>query len=78
MESIFITTSYTCSVTDFVITDKSTAVVSFLIELGLPDPLLTAVFASVGMISTPGSATTTGPLVFAPLEAHLKAHPIFT
>ncbi|KAL6877731.1 alpha carbonic anhydrase [Trichoderma longibrachiatum] len=58
--------------------DKSTAVVSFLIELGLPDPLLTAVFASVGMISTPGSATTTGPLVFAPLEAHLKANPIFT
>ncbi|UKZ81812.1 hypothetical protein TrVFT333_009586 [Trichoderma virens FT-333] len=58
--------------------DKSTAVVAFLIDLGLiSDPLLTAVFASVGMIAEPGSTTTTGPLVFGPLENHLHSNTIF-
>ncbi|KAL7943736.1 carbonic anhydrase [Trichoderma barbatum] len=58
--------------------DKSTAVVAFLINLGyLPDPLLTSVFASVGMIGEPGSTTTTGPLIFGPLEEHLKSNTIF-
>ncbi|EHK16150.1 uncharacterized protein TRIVIDRAFT_163724 [Trichoderma virens Gv29-8] len=57
---------------------KSTAVVAFLIDLGLiSDPLLTAVFASVGMIAEPGSTTTTGPLVFGPLENHLHSNTIF-
>lgn len=58
--------------------DKSTAVVGFLINLGLiPDPLLASVFASVGMIATPGSTTSTGPLVFGPLENHLNSNTIF-
>ncbi|KAL7931747.1 carbonic anhydrase [Trichoderma chlorosporum] len=58
--------------------DNTTAVVAFLINLGLiADPLLTSVFASVGSIATPGSTTTTGPLVFGPLEEHLRSNTIY-
>ncbi|KAL6901192.1 alpha carbonic anhydrase [Trichoderma evansii] len=58
--------------------DKSTAVVAFLISLGLPDVLLSSVFERVNEIATPGETTQTGPLLFAALESHLKSNTIYT
>lgn len=37
------------------------------------DPLLATLFASVGEIATPGTATTTAPLIMAPVIAKLQA-----
>ncbi|KAL7794242.1 alpha carbonic anhydrase [Trichoderma ceciliae] len=56
--------------------DKSTAVVGFLISIGLPDILLSSVFESIGKIATPGSTTSTGPLLFAALESHLRSNSV--
>ncbi|KAK1238093.1 hypothetical protein MKX08_002672 [Trichoderma sp. CBMAI-0020] len=58
--------------------DKSTAVVSFLVDFGLPNLLLSSVFQNVNEIATPGETTLTGPLLFAALENHLKSNAIFT
>ncbi|PTB40182.1 hypothetical protein M441DRAFT_28045 [Trichoderma asperellum CBS 433.97] len=58
--------------------DKSTAVVAFLIALGVPDLLLSSVFKHVEEIATPGHTTETGPLVFSALESHLTSNAIYT
>jgi hypothetical protein len=58
--------------------DKSTAVVAFLISLGLPNILLSSVFESINEVATPGETTSTGPLLFAALESHLKSNTVLT
>lgn len=52
--------------------------VSFLVDLGMPNLLLSSVFQNVNEIATPGETTLTGPLLFAGLENHLKSNTIFT
>jgi hypothetical protein len=50
--------------------------VSFLIDLGASDPLLAEVMSKVSEIATPGTVTTTPPLAFAGIAAHLAANDV--
>ncbi len=59
------------------LTDKTIAVVGFLIDFGPTDPLLSSVFASVAEISSPGNVTLTGPLDFSILQYHLTHNTIY-
>lgn len=56
---------------------KSIAVVSFLIDLGRADPLLTSIFTYLEGAATPGETTLTGPLAFANLQQHLLSNPVY-
>jgi carbonic anhydrase len=59
------------------LSDKSIAVVAFLVELGQANSLFTSVFSSISAIATPGDATLTGPLSFDDLENHLANNNVF-
>lgn len=60
--------------------DGTLSVVGFLIEIGSnteASSLLSNVFENIEDIAVPGTQTTTGPLDFTELEAHLQGSPIF-
>jgi hypothetical protein len=60
------------------ITDKSLAVVGFVIEIGFNiDPLLFEVLSRVDSIPSTGDQTYVGPLTFGALASTLASNPVY-